>query len=283
MKDYIKLIRLKHSIKNLLIFLPLFFSGLIFNWEYALQTFYGFICFTLIACCIYIINDIKDYDLDKNHPIKKNRPIASGRISIKQAIIYFLCIFIIANILIWAIKMPTKSIILLYVYLVANLGYSFKLKNIPLLDIAILVLGFIIRLMFGASLLNIQVSNWLLLTVIAISFYMGLGKRRNEIGTNTRKVLKYYNKEFLDKNMYMLLSCAIVFYSLWTIDANVALETNNMLVWTIPMIIILSMRYSMDIEKDVEADPVEVITSDKYLIILTLITAISIFSIIYLF
>ena len=89
-------------------------------------------------------------------------------------------------------------------------------------------------------------------------------------------------QEFLDKNMYMLLSCAIVVYSLWTIDANVALETNNLLVWTVPLIIILSMRYSMIIEKDSEADPVEVITSDKYLISLLVITGLLIFGIIYI-
>ena len=283
MGDYIRLIRPKHAIKNILIFLPLFFSGLVFNLDYFLKTLCGFVCFTLIACCIYIINDINDYKLDKNHPVKKNRPIASGRVSIKQAGIFCAVIFIIANILLFVFKMPLESIALLYGYFIMNIAYSLKLKNIPLLDIIILVFGFIIRLIFGASLLRIEVSNWLLLTVISISFYMGLGKRRNEIGSNSRKVLKYYNKEFLDKNMYMILACAIVFYSLWTIDANVALETNNMLVWTTPLIIILSMRYSMIIEQSDYADPVEVITSDKFLLALIFITALSIFSIIYIF
>ncbi len=283
MIDFIKLIRPKHAIKNILIFLPLFFSGLVFNLDYFLKTLCGFVCFTLIACCIYIINDINDYKLDNNHPVKKNRPIASGRVSIKQAAIYCAIIFIIANVLLFVLKMPLESVALVYSYFILNIAYSLKLKNVPLLDIIILVFGFIIRLIFGASILHIEVSNWLLLTVISISFYMGLGKRRNEIGSNSRKVLKYYNKEFLDKNMYMILACAIVFYSLWTIDANVALETNNMLVWTTPLIIVLSMRYSMIIEQSDYADPVEVITSDKYLLALLAITGISIFSIIYIF
>ena len=282
MVDFIKLIRLKHAIKNLLIFLPLFFSGLILKPNYFLKDLCGFICFTMIASCIYIINDIKDYEYDKKHPTKKNRPIASGRITIKQATFYCGIIFFLANVLIFLFKTPLRSILMLYGYLLLNIAYSFKLKNIPLLDIIILVFGFIIRIVFGASLIKIPISNWLLLTIIAISFFMVLGKRRNEIGNKTRTVLKYYNKEFLDKNMYTLLACAIVFYSLWTVDVSVSTNSKNLLVWTVPLIIILAMRYSMITEGASDADPVEVLTSDKYLIFLLIITGVLIFSIIYI-
>ena len=283
MVDFIKLIRLKHSIKNILIFLPLFFSGLIFDLNLFTKTLFGFICFTMVASCIYIINDLNDYELDRKHPTKKKRPIASGRVSMERAAFYCVFIFLLANILIIVFKIPLVSAFLIYTYFILNLGYSFKLKNIPLVDIIILVSGFIIRIAFGATLLSIPISNWLLLTIIAVSFYMGLGKRRNEIGSKTREVLKYYNKEFLDKNMYTMLSCAIVFYSLWTVDADVALKSNNLLVWTVPLIIVLAMRYSMIIEGASDADPVEVIMSDKYLIFIVIITALLIFGIIYIF
>lgn len=170
-------------------------------------------------------------------------------------------------------------------YFVLNLIYSFGAKNIPILDIVILVSGFFIRVLFGATLLNISVSNWLYLTVIAVSFYLGLGKRRNEIiksGVKSRKVLEYYNKDFLDKNMYMCLAMTIVFYSLWTTDSAVVLKNNNLLIWTVPMIIVIAMKYSMNIEGNSDGDPVEVIMKDKVLIFLGLIYVISLFIILYL-
>jgi len=282
MVDYIKLIRLKHTFKNIIIFFPLVFSGLFFDMSLLLRVIYGFVCFSLMASCIYIINDIRDCENDKKHPTKKNRPIASGAISIKNASIYCIVLFLIANILIVFFKMPIIAAFLLYFYFILNVAYSLKLKNIPFLDIVILVSGFVIRLVFGSQLINIPLSNWLLLTVITISFYMGLGKRRNELGKNTRSVLKYYNKDFLDKNMYMLLSCSIVFYSLWTVDSNVVLRNNNYLVWTVPIIILLAMKYSMNIEGVSDADPVEVLFNDKVLICLIFIYIIIMFLLLYI-
>lgn len=181
MKNYLKLIRLKHSIKNLLVFLPIFFSRTILNKYNFFITLIGLVIFTLTSSSIYIINDIKDIEKDKKHPTKCKRPIAAGKISIKQAIIFLIILLLIVISLIILLKLPKESILLLLAYFILNLIYSFGAKNVPLLDIVILVSGFVIRILFGASLTNINVSNWLLLTVLTLSFYMGLGKRRNEI------------------------------------------------------------------------------------------------------
>ncbi len=283
MLDYLKLIRLKHCLKNFLIFLPLIFSGMFFHKDLLFSTIYGFICFTLIASCIYIINDIRDYENDRKHPTKKNRPIASGRISFKNASICCVILFLIATILIFLFHMPLKAIIIVYFYFVLNVLYSLWLKNIPFLDILILVSGFVIRLLFGAFLTSITLSNWLLLTIFSISFFMGLGKRRNELGKNTRKVLQYYNKDFLDKNMYMSLSCAIVFYSLWTVDSTVVMENSNQMIWTVPLVFIMAMKYSMNIEGISDADPVEVLLGDKVLLGLIVLYIVAISLILYAF
>lgn len=136
------------------------------------------ICFCFIASCIYIFNDIRDVQNDKKHPTKKNRPIASGKTLIRNAIILFVLLFLFTIIINLINHFSIKSIILLYGYFIINLGYSFGLKNVPLLDIIILVLGFLIRVLYGAYLIDINVSNWLYLTVMTISFYLGLGKRR---------------------------------------------------------------------------------------------------------
>lgn len=283
--NYIKLMRPKHYMKNFLVFLPLLFSGNFFDKSNIITCLLGFVCFSLLASTIYIINDIRDKDKDKKHKTKCNRPIASGKISVKNAIIFDILLIIIIAFVCMFGKFNLLSICLVILYFIINLVYSFGAKNVPILDIVILVSGFFIRVLFGATLLNITVSNWLYLTVIAISFYLGLGKRRNEIiksGAKSRKVLEYYNKDFLDKNMYMCLTMAIVFYSLWTTDSAVVLKNNNLLIWTVPIVIIIAMKYSMNIEGNSDGDPVEVIMKDKILILLGLIYVISLFVILYL-
>ncbi len=283
--EYIKLLRIKHYIKNLLIFIPLIFSGKFFEGTNLLNTFIGFICFSLLASSIYIINDIRDKDKDRKHKNKCNRPIASGKVFVNQAMIILFMLLIISILIIIFSNMNIKSIIFLLLYFVINLGYSFGLKDIPLLDVTIIVLGFLFRVMYGASLLNIEISNWLYLTVLSISFYVALGKRRNEMNKNghtIRKVLKYYNSEFLDKNMYMCLSMAIIFYSLWTTNVEVSKHSNNFLIWTIPLVVLICMKYSMDVESSNDDDPVEIILKDKTIIILGLILLIVLFCILYL-
>lgn len=284
--NYIKLMRPKHYIKNILIFVPLIFSGKFLNTNNFLQTLYGFIVFSLIASTIYIINDIKDKDKDRKHPTKKNRPIASGKVSVKSAIIEIILIVVVSALLAYFLKLPKLSIAFLLAYFVLNLAYSLGLKNIPIIDVLILVSGFVLRVLFGASILRIEVSNWLYLAVLSISFYLGLGKRRNEInknGAQSRKVLEYYNKEFLDKNMYMFLCMSIIFYSLWATDSNVVTANNNLLIYTIPLVITVCMKYSMDIEgSESSGDPVEVILKDKLILVLGFLLVLSVFLILYL-
>lgn len=283
--NYIKMMRPKHYIKNFLIFLPLLFSGQIFNTEKLFTAILGFICFSFIASTIYIINDIKDKDKDAKHNKKSKRPIASGQISVRNAWITAIVLIIISIIISIVGKFSYVSISLLILYFVLNICYSFGAKNIPIVDICILVSGFFLRLLLGASLVNISVSNWLYLTVISISFYLGLGKRRNEMmknKSNTRNVLKYYNKDFLDKNMYVFLTMTIIFYSLWATDNEIVLKNHNLLIWTVPFVIILLLRYSMDIEGNSDGDPVEVLTKDKMLMGLAFIYCLVLFSILYI-
>ena len=158
--------------------------------------------------------------------------------------------------------------VLLDIYLVINILYSVKLKHIPILDVTILMLGFLIRVLFGALVINVLVSPWLYLTVISFSYYLGLGKRRNELdknGKNSRKVLEFYNKNFLDKMMYVFLSSTIVFYSLWCINVNIKLI--NFYLASIPMIMFIIMQYSLIIESDSYGDPVDVLLENKTLLI----------------
>ena len=273
MKNLLKLMRLKHYIKNSLIFFPLIFSGKLTNINSFFCCLISFFAFSLSASFVYIINDIRDKENDAKHDIKKNRPIASGKVSVKNALFFAILLLIISFLLNYFAtnELFNVSFILLIIYIIINIMYSFGFKNIPLLDIVILVIGFLIRVLYGATIINVEVSNWLYLTIIAISFYLGLGKRRNEMlksGSKSRNVLKYYNKDFLDKNMYMCLSLAIVFYSLWTVNVTTAKNLSDLFIWTVPLIILICMKYSMDIEGDSYGDPADVIINDKTLLLL---------------
>lgn len=152
MKKYIKLIRVKHYIKNLLIFLPIIFSQRITDITALTKTLITFILFCISASIIYVVNDIKDIDKDRNHPKKKNRPLASGEISIKQAIkvIIILSIILICGMIIFFRSNAYVTVVIL-VYIIMNMLYSMKLKNIPILDITILATGFLIRVVLRSS------------------------------------------------------------------------------------------------------------------------------------
>lgn len=269
--NYFKLMRIKHYLKNFLIFLPLVFSGKLLEYKFFIKCLWGFIIFSLVCSIIYIINDFKDIEKDRLHEKKKLRPLASGKVSPKEAILLILILILIITSCILYSSLDFKSLIFIAIYFIINLCYSLGLKNVALVDIIILVSGFVIRVLFGGTIINVRVSNWLYLTVMSLAFYLALGKRRNEIiksKKNTREVLKYYTKEFLDKNMYMCLSLAMVFYSLWTVDSEVINRINNNIVWTVPVVIIICMRYSMIIEKDSDGDPIEVVLNDKMLLFL---------------
>ena len=267
MKKYLKLIRVKHYAKNLLIFLPIIFGKKMLEIDSLGKVVLGFIVFSFTASIIYIFNDLKDIERDKNHPKKCKRPIASGEITKRQALLIILFFMVLNIILICIFLNNMKASLILAVYFVINIAYTLKLKNIPIVDITILAMGFLIRVVFGALLVHVQISNWLYLTILSISFYMAMGKRRNEIikiqnTEDTREVLKYYNNNFLNENMYMFLGLAIMFYSLWCLDMN---SQYKYIIYTIPFIMILAMKYSLNIEKDSYADPIEVIFEDKVL------------------
>lgn len=284
MKECLKLMRVKHYLKNFIIFLPLFFSGNLLNNNMLFIAFLGFISFSFVSSIIYIINDIKDVESDKKHAEKCKRPLASGKISIKKArilIVFLLLIVIGLNIYIF-IQSSSFAFILLIIYFILNILYSFGLKEKTIIDIVILSSGFVIRLFYGGLLNNIPISNFLFLTIMCGSVFLAIGKRRNELrknGSKTRKVLEYYSIDFLSLNFYLYLALTLVFFSFWAMSLQ-----NNGIIYIVPMVYIVCLRYSLDIENEKSfGDPVEVILSDKILIICAIITAIAMGLLMYVF
>lgn len=280
MKDYIRLLRPKHSIKNILILLPLIFSGRLLELAPLRQSVCAFVAFCALASLVYIINDIRDAERDRQHPTKRARPIASGAVPVARGLALAAALAVIVlGLGLWC-RFSPGAWLCLGAYLALNLGYSFGLKNVPILDIVILAGGFLLRVLLGAAVTGISISHWLYLTVTAISFYLGLGKRRGELRLTrerTRQVLQYYNYSFLDKNMQVCMALFIVFYSLWSVDTE-----NPGLIWTVPLVICICLRYSMTVEGGSDGDPVEVIYRDKALIVLLLAFALLTLALLYL-
>lgn len=272
LKAFFALIRVKHYLKNGLIFLPLFFAVKLTDVGLLLRTLAGFAAFCLAASLIYIVNDIRDIEKDRQHSTKCNRPLPSGAISVGAAIAIAAVFGLGAIAILIALKSWAAGIILA-LYVALNFGYSFGLKNVPVLDLVILASGFVLRVLFGGAVSSIEVSNWLLLVMAAGALYMGMGKRRGELrreGEGTRAVNKYYSVGFLDRNMYLCLALTIAFYSLWCLTSSTIGDFANgdSVIWSVIVLLVLVIRYNYVIEGDSDGDPVSVITRDPMLLIL---------------
>ena len=245
MRAYLELARPHHWVKNLLILLPLVFSGRLGEWPLTGQALAAFVSFSLAASAIYCVNDVRDAEKDRRNPAKQHRPVAAGRVSPRGALGF--CGLLLALAVLSGIPAAGSrpmGWLWLGLYLLLNLGYSLGLKDLPLVDVAILASGYLLRILYGGAITGIELSKWLCLTVIAMSFYLGLGKRRGELmsGTGSRAVLRYYSERFLGYNMYMCVALAVLFYALWTVDPlTVARAGGEGLVWTVPLVLLICM------------------------------------------
>lgn len=279
-RSYIKLIRVKHWIKNLLIVIPAFFGTALIESEVIYRLIFGFFVFSFCSSAVYIINDLNDIENDRQHPDKCKRPLASGAVSKKEAFILIVVLLILASILNHFLCGFSLRSLIPWVYMILNLLYSVSLKNKPVIDIVLLVSGFFFRVFYGSAITEIRISGWLYLTVISLSLFLAFGKRRNEkmsCGDSARKVLGYYSLQYLNSNMYMYLTLFAVFYSIWSLNAN----DTGLMIYTTPLILVMMMRYSYKLEIDVNGNPVDMILGDRVLIILGGIYALLLFVIIY--
>jgi 4-hydroxybenzoate polyprenyltransferase len=222
---YLRLLRPKDWAKNLFIFIPLFFSGQLFHWSLYPELLLGVLAFCCFASSIYIINDYRDIDDDKKHPVKSKRPLASGAVSKKVAVLISLFLILLGLVIGYSIK--EKFLFVLVIYFVLNLGYSFGLKNIPILDIVIVAIGFVLRIKGGAVIANIGLSEWLNIMVFLLALFMAIGKRRDDVllklslGSDMRKSSKGYNIEFLNVILALVCAVIIVAYFMYTMSPEV--------------------------------------------------------------
>lgn len=264
----IKTMRPKQWLKNAFVFAALVFDRQLMNLEPFLLTLVAALLFCLASSLVYIINDLADIETDRQHPIKKNRPLASGHFSKQAAIITAIILAILTFPTAFFISIEFGLIITFYLALM--LAYSFWLKHMQLVDVLIIGTGFILRIGAGVIVIETQLfSPWLFVTTVFLALFIGLGKRRAEIqllsinAPSHRRVLEGYSLDFLDQLITIVLSTTLVTYCLYTFSATIPLDNYYMML-TIPFVIYGLFRYLYLVRiKDFGGAPEEIILTDK--------------------
>ena len=226
LKACLQLARPHQHVKNLFIWLPIFFAYRISDIEAVLHTFWAFVVFCLAAASVYGLNDILDLKMDRDHPVKKNRPIASGTLGLTTAAVFSLAL-LISSLGVSLALLGGGVAMLLAAYLLLNIGYSVFLKHIAIVDVTCIAVGFVLRVLVGGRAAGVPVSHWIVIMTFLLALLLALGKRRDDLllaacGHNSRKSLGGYSLEFVSQSMGIMTSVVIVAYLLYCVSPEVA-------------------------------------------------------------
>jgi 4-hydroxybenzoate polyprenyltransferase len=280
--------RPKQWTKNLFIFVALLFDLKLFDLTYVARTVAAFILFCVLSGSVYLINDLTDVEKDRQHPVKRNRPLASGKLSRSWALGAAVVLPIIALALSFLLD-PGFGLIGL-VYFVMQLAYSFGLKNVVIVDVLIIAAGFVLRVAAGSVVAEAaRFSPWLYVCMSLLALFLGFGKRRNELsvlGDNAhghRKVLQEYTPELLDQMMALVTSSLVIAYSLYTFSAE-NLPSNKSMMLTIPFALYSIFRYLYLVhQRNLGGSPEEILIGDAPFVLSNLCWGAAVFLILYVF
>lgn len=289
LKYLFKAMRPRQWTKNAFVFAALVFDRQLLVLTSLGRTFLAFLVFCFLSSSVYLINDVMDVEADRNHPIKKNRPIASGKLPIPFAIVAA-GIIALASITAAFFLSPSLAVIAV-VYFLINLAYSKWLKHIPLIDVLIIAFGFVLRVAAGVSVIHVQrFSPWLYVVTTLLALYIGFGKRRAEMtiltgesSSNHRKVLDGYSVNLIDQLITIVSSTTVIAYSLYSFSAP-NLPENHAMMLTIPFVLYGIFRYLYLIQmKNAGGEPEEIVLKDRPLQVTILLWGLSVLVIFYLF
>ena len=269
LQSILKLLRPHQYIKNLFVFAPLFFT-FSFNFEQVLDCIVVFVLFSFLASSIYILNDYMDIEEDKQHPTKKFRPLASGEISKNSAKILFFSLSIPSLVASYFINIDL--FIVLTIYFVLNIAYSLGLKHITIVDIFIIASGFVLRLFAGASVIDNQLSMWIIIMTFLLALFLAVAKRRDDVllssqGKETRKNIDGYNLEFVNAVMVFMSGVIVVAYILYTVSDEVIERLNSQYLFLTTFFVILGiMRYmQLTFVEQNSGSPTKIVLKDRFL------------------
>ena len=284
LKALLKTMRPRQWTKNAFLFAALVFDGKLFHLNDFLHTLAGFGLFCLISSAVYIFNDLLDVESDRQHPIKKNRPIASGRLPVAVAVaagtVLVLFTLAAAALLAWEFALT------LLVYFALMLAYSKWLKHVLILDVLVLAAGFVLRVHAGTTLIVVErFSPWLYVLMTLLALYLGFGKRRAELAmlaqdaSSHRPVYDGYTIPLLDQFITIVSGTTIVAYALYTFFRPAAPES---LMLTIPFVVYAIFRYLYLVQvRQIGGEPEEILLSDRPLQISIFLWGLAILTVFY--
>lgn len=273
MSAVIRLIRVRQWVKNLFLFIPSFFAGHLFKTEELLMVGIGAFAFSLVASGVYVINDYRDRFVDRLHPTKKLRPIASGEIGTVSA--WILIVLLITSGLFIAASFEIKFFYILLAYFGMNLGYSFGLKNIPILDLFIVSLGFLLRVYSGGVIADLPITHWLSIMILLLALFLIIAKRRDDLLINAkngcviRKSTQSYNLDFINSVITLLSAVVLVAYIMYTVSPEVTERFNSDYLFVTTIFVIAGvMRYLQIIfVENKSGSPTRIFVKDKFILL----------------
>ncbi|NOR51735.1 MAG: decaprenyl-phosphate phosphoribosyltransferase [Gammaproteobacteria bacterium] len=263
LSDLITLLRPKHWVKNGFVIAPLIFAGQFTSNDALMEVLITFVLFSIAASAVYIVNDIRDIESDRRHPIKaKKRPLAAGRLAVSQAIALLILLYGLIGVG-YFIQPGVVEVII--AYLLLNYAYSYFLKHQPVLDIFTIAIGFVLRVYAGAVAIDVPLSSWMFITTLMLALFLGSIKRRQELvgsGDEGRAVLNQYTLPIVDKYAEMSAIGSLIFYSLFVMSARPEM------VITIPFVIFGLFRYWFIVESHGSGEsPTEALLKDPQMMI----------------
>lgn len=283
-KHYLQLMRIHQWVKNFFIFLPLFFSFKMDHIPLLIADLWAFVGFCLIASSIYVINDWNDIAADSLHPEKRNRPLASGAINKKEALLLILCLVAVSVSVYIFVLGNYAALALLASYFTLNLFYSLRLKHIPIIDISIVAIGFVIRIFIGGVVTDTPLSRWIVVMTFLLAIFLALGKRRDDVviyeetGDKVRKNVDGYNIPFLNVAIVVVAAVMMVAYIMYTISPEVTARNGDNLYLTSFFVFVGLFRYLQIIfVEEKSGNPTLIFLKDNFIRIIIILWIISFF------
>ncbi|MDD5167431.1 MAG: decaprenyl-phosphate phosphoribosyltransferase [Syntrophales bacterium] len=270
-RDYLKLLRPQDWVKNLIILMPLFFSVRIGEVVPLTRALIACVIFCLMSSSVYIFNDINDKEIDRHHPRKHDRPLASGRISNSSAMI-FMAVILVTGLGASAIFSPMMLFFSL-LYFLLNVAYSLKLKYIPIIDVVIIASGYVIRIFVGGVVTGTTIYMWIVVMTFLLAMFIGLAKRRDDVvicieqGVEVRKIVERYNLKFIDASLVIMAAVTIVAYIMYTVSPDTEAKFNtDKLYLTTAFVVVGILRYlQMILVEKKGGFPTEILFTDRFM------------------
>lgn len=275
MKNLILLLRPQQWAKNAFIFLPLFFHGDLANIDLLIKAVQAFFIFSLAASSIYCFNDIYDLDADRKHPKKSKRPIASGAVTVPQAYglmaITLLFSLGIACFTLKEAKVPVIGVICFYY--IMNILYCVKLKHKAIVDVFIIAIGFVLRVILGGIVNEIELSQWIVLMTFLLALFLAFAKRRDDVvlyqgtGVLPRKNVNRYNLDFMNQTITIVATITLVAYIMYTISDDVTQRMGSRYIYLTTIFVLAGiLRYLQLTIVDVKSgNPTKVLMHDHFI------------------